>query len=147
MSADQFDLRRFISAQDPVIERVLDELRAGRKASHWMWFVFPQIQGLGASAMAQRYALASWQEARAYHEHPVLGERLRECTRLVLQIEGHTVEQIFGYPDHLKFHSCMTLFAQVAAEQPIYRTALEKYFGGKPDARTLQSGQASTSAR
>ncbi len=147
MSADQFDLRRFISAQDPVIERVLDELRAGRKASHWMWFVFPQIQGLGASAMAQRYALASGQEARAYHEHPVLGVRLRECTRLVLQIEGRTVEQIFGYPDHLKFHSCMTLFAQVKPELPIYRTALEKYFGGKPDARTLQSGQASTSAR
>jgi uncharacterized protein (DUF1810 family) len=145
MSADPFDLRRFVNAQDPVIERVLDELRAGHKASHWMWFVFPQIHGLGASAMAQRYALACGQEARAYHEHPVLGARLKTCTRLVLQIEGRTVRQIFGYPDDLKFHSCMTLFAQVAPEEPIYRMALGKYFGGKADARTLDSGQASTS--
>jgi uncharacterized protein (DUF1810 family) len=147
MSTEQFDLRHFVSAQDPVIDRVLDELRAGHKASHWMWFVFPQIQGLGASAMAQRYALASRQEARAYHEHPVLGVRLRECTRLVVEIEGRTVGQIFGYPDDLKFHSCMTLFTQVAPEEPIYRTALEKYFGGRADARTVESGQASTSPR
>jgi uncharacterized protein (DUF1810 family) len=147
MNTDQFDLRRYLSAQEPVIERVLDELRAGRKASHWMWFVFPQIQGLGASAMAQRYALASGQEARTYHEHPVLGVRLRECTRLVLEIEGRTLGQIFGYPDDLKFHSCMTLFAQVAPEELLYRRALEKYFDGKLDARTQESGQASTSAR
>jgi uncharacterized protein (DUF1810 family) len=147
MSTDQFDLRRFVSAQDPVIEDVLDELRAGHKASHWMWFVFPQIRGLGASAMAQRYALASRQEARAYHDHAVLGVRLKTCTRLVLEIEGRTIGQIFGYPDDLKFHSCMTLFAQVAPEEPIYRTALEKYFGGRLDARTLESGQASTSPR
>jgi len=147
MSTDPFDLRRFVSAQDPVIEDVLDELRAGQKASHWMWFVFPQIQGLGASAMAQRYALASRHEARAYHEHAVLGARLKACTRLVLAIEGRTVRQIFGYPDDLKFHSCMTLFAQVAPEEPIYRTALEQYFAGKPDARTLESGQTPTSPR
>ncbi len=147
MSTDQFDLRRFVSAQDPVIERVLDELSAGQKASHWMWFVFPQIRGLGASAMAQRYALVSWDEARAYHQHPVLGLRLGECTRPVLAVEGRRVEQIFGYPDDLKFHSCMTLFAQVAPEEPIYRAALEKYFAGKPDARTLGSGQAPASAR
>jgi uncharacterized protein (DUF1810 family) len=147
MSTDPFDLRRFVSAQDPVIEDVLDELRAGQKASHWMWFMFPQIRGLGASAMAQRYALASAQEARAYHEHAVLGARLKACTRLVVEIEGRAVEQIFGYPDDLKFHSCMTLFAQVAPEEPIYRTALEKYFGGKPDPRALESGQASTSPR
>jgi uncharacterized protein (DUF1810 family) len=147
MNPDQFDLRRFITAQEPVIEEVLDELRAGRKASHWMWFVVPQIQGLGSSSMAQRYALASRQEARAYHEHPVLGVRLRECTRLVLEIEARPIEQIFGYPDDLKFRSCMTLFALVAPEQPVYRAALQKYFAGQPDPRTLESGQSSTSAR
>lgn len=147
MSPDPFDLRRFITAQDPVIEAVRDELRAGRKASHWMWFVFPQIRGLGSSSMAQRYALGSSQEARAYHEHPVLGARLRECTQLVLQVEDLRAEQIFGYPDDLKFRSCMTLFAQVVPEQPLYRTALEKYFAGEPDARTLESGQASTASR
>ncbi|HEX2791518.1 MAG TPA: DUF1810 domain-containing protein [Steroidobacteraceae bacterium] len=136
MNPDPFDLRRFISAQDPVIEDVLGELRAGHKAGHWMWFVFPQIQGLGFSTMAQRYALASGQEARAYHEHPLLGARLRECTRLVLEIEGRRVEQIFGYPDDLKFRSCMTLFAEVAPEEPIYLAALRKYFAGEPDART-----------
>jgi uncharacterized protein (DUF1810 family) len=147
MKPDQFDLRRFIDAQDPVIEQVLDELRAGHKASHWMWFVFPQIQGLGSSSMAQRYALASREEARAYHRHPVLGARLQQCTRLVLQIEGRPIDEIFGYPDQLKFRSCMTLFAQAVPEEPIYRAALQKYFAGEPDALTLQSGQASTPAR
>ena len=147
MSPDQFNLRRFIEAQDPVIEQVLDELRAGRKASHWMWFVFPQIQGLACSSMAQRYALASTEEARAYYQHPVLGARLKQCTGLVLRIEGRRVEQIFGYPDELKFRSCMTLFAQVVPEEPIYRAALQKYFAGEPDALTLQSGQASAPSR
>jgi uncharacterized protein (DUF1810 family) len=147
MNADPFNLRRFLDAQERVIDDVLDELRAGRKTSHWMWFVFPQIKGLGSSSMAQRYALASSDEARAYHEHPVLGARLRECTRLVLEVEGRSVEQIFGYPDDLKFRSCMTLFAQVAPQEPLYRTALEKYFAAEPDRRTLESGQASTPAR
>jgi len=147
MNPDHFNLNRFISAQDPVIEGVLDELRAGYKVSHWMWFVFPQIQGLGSSSMAQRYALTSRDEARAYHEHPVLGARLKACTRLVLQVEGGSVQQIFGYPDDMKFRSCMTLFAQVAPEEPIYRAALEKYFAGQPDPRTLVSGRASTPAR
>jgi uncharacterized protein (DUF1810 family) len=147
MNSDHFNLRRFIDAQDPVIQQVLDELRAGHKASHWMWFVFPQIHGLGSSSMAQRYALASREEARAYHQHPVLGARLKQCTGLVLRIEGRRVEQIFGYPDELKFRSCMTLFAQVVPEQPIYRAALQKYFAGEPDALTLQSGQASTTSR
>jgi uncharacterized protein (DUF1810 family) len=147
MNADPFNLRRFIDAQERVIEDVLDELRAGRKTSHWMWFVFPQIKGLGSSSMAQRYALASRDEALAYHEHPVLGARLRQCTRLVLEVEGRPVEQIFGYPDDLKFRSCMTLFAQAAPQQPLYRAALEKYFAGEPDRRTLESGQASTPAR
>src|SRR5579863_5563881 len=113
-------LERFLLAQEPVIERVLTELRAGRKASHWMWFVFPQLQGLGSSSMAQRYALASRDEARAYHQHPVLGARLKQCTRLLLQIEGRRVEQIFGYPDDMKLRSCMTLFALVAPEEPVY---------------------------
>jgi uncharacterized protein (DUF1810 family) len=147
MNPDQFNLQRFISAQNPVINDVMDELRAGCKTSHWMWFVFPQIQGLGSSSMAQRYALVSWDEARAYHEHPVLGSRLRECTRLVLEVEGRPVEQIFGYPDDMKFRSCMTLFAQVAPEEPIYRAALQKYFAGEPDPRTLESGRASTPPR
>jgi uncharacterized protein (DUF1810 family) len=147
MNPDPFDLRRFISAQDPVMQDVLAELRAGRKASHWMWFVFPQIQGLGSSSMARHYALASRQEARAYHEHPLLGARLRECTRLVLQVQERPVEQIFGYPDDLKFHSCMTLFAQVAPEEALYLAALQKYFAGEPDARTLESGQAPAASR
>lgn len=147
MDPDPYNLRRFVLAQDPVIEDVLNQLRAGHKASHWMWFVFPQIRCLGASAMTQRYALASRPEARAYHEHPVLGVRLRDCTRLVLEIEGRTVGQIFGYPDDMKFRSSMTLFALVAPEQPIYHAALQKYFGGQPDARTLDSGQGSTASR
>jgi uncharacterized protein (DUF1810 family) len=147
MNPDPFNLQRFITAQDPVIETVRDELRAGRKASHWMWFVFPQIRGLGSSSMAQRYALGSAEEARAYHKHAVLGARLRECTRLVLQVEGRRAEQIFGYPDELKFHSCMTLFAQVAPQEPLYRMALDQYFAGEPDPRTLESGQASTASR
>jgi uncharacterized protein (DUF1810 family) len=136
MNPDRFNLRRFIAAQDPVIQDVLNELRAGQKASHWMWFVFPQIQGLGSSSMAQRYALSSWEEGRAYHEHSVLGARLRECTRLVLDVEGRRIEQIFGYPDDLKFRSCMTLFAEVAPEEPTYREALQRYFAGEPDPRT-----------
>ena len=136
MNPDPFNLRRFVTAQDPVIEDVLDELRAGQKASHWMWFIFPNIQGLGSSGMARRYAVASREEARAYHEHPLLGARLRECTRLVLDVEGRRIEQIFGYPDDLKFRSCMTLFAEVAPEEPSYREALQKYFAGEPDPRT-----------
>ena len=138
MNPDPFNLRRFITAQDPVMEGVLAELRTGQKTSHWMWFVFPQIRGLGSSSMAQRYAIGSREEARAYHEHPVLGTRLRQCTQLVLNIEGRSVEQIFGYPDDLKCRSCMTLFAEVAPEQPMYREALIKYFAGAPDSRTLE---------
>jgi uncharacterized protein (DUF1810 family) len=144
MNPDAFNLRRFIDAQDAVIEHVLEELRAGHKASHWMWFVFPQIQGLGSSSMARRYALSCREEARAYHEHPLLGARLRQCTRLVLEIEGRALQQIFGYPDDLKFRSCMTLFAQVAPEQPLYGSALQKYCAGQPDPRTPESGQAPT---
>jgi uncharacterized protein (DUF1810 family) len=135
--SDPFDLSRFIAAQDPVMERVMDELRAGQKRSHWMWFVFPQIRGLGSSSMARRYAIGSREEAKAYHEHPVLGARLTACTQLTLNIEGRSAEQIFGYPDDMKFRSCLTLFAEVVPNEPIYRAALQTYFSGDPDPLTL----------
>jgi len=131
-------LERFVQAQEPVIERVRAELRSGRKASHWMWFVFPQIQGLGHSPMARRFALASRAEAEAYLRHPVLGSRLRECTRLVNEVEGRSVEEIFGYPDDLKFRSCMTLFAHATADNQVFCDALRKYFGGREDPATLE---------
>jgi uncharacterized protein (DUF1810 family) len=138
MNSDPFNLHRFITAQDAVMESVLTELRAGQKASHWMWFVFPQIQGLGSSSVAQRYAIACREEGRAYHKHLVLGTRLKVCTQLVLNIEGRSAKQIFGYPDDLKFRSCMTLFADLIPQELIYHDALQKYFAGDPDARTLQ---------
>jgi uncharacterized protein (DUF1810 family) len=138
VTTDRFNLNRFITAQDAVIDAVIRELRCGRKVTHWMWFIFPQIQGLGSSSMARHYAIASQEEARAYHGHRVLGSRLRECTQLVLDIQGRGAEQIFGHPDDLKFRSCMTLFAQVVPQEPIYRAALSKYFGAEPDQRTLQ---------
>lgn len=131
-------LERFLQAQEPVIERVLAELRAGRKGSHWMWFVFPQIQGLGESPMAQRFAISSRAEAEEYLQHPVLGPRLRECTRLVNAIEGRGVEEIFGYPDWLKFHSSMTLFAHATADNRLFLDALRKYFGDEYDHLTLE---------
>lgn len=130
-------LERFVQAQEPVIERVLTELRAGRKSSHWMWFVFPQIRGLGSSPTAQRFAIASRTEAEAYLRHPVLGPRLRECTQLVNAIEGRSPEEIFGYPDNLKFRSSMTLFAHVTPDNQAFLDALRKYFGGEYDPRTL----------
>jgi uncharacterized protein (DUF1810 family) len=110
-SGDRYDLERFVEAQAGVYEQVCAELRAGRKRSHWMWFVFPQIRGLGSSEMAMRYAISGLEEARVYLEHPVLGPRLRECAGIVVGVEGRTVEEIFGYPDDLKFHSSVTLFA------------------------------------
>lgn len=131
-------LDRFVDAQQPVIERVLAELRAGRKASHWMWFVFPQIQGLGHSATARRFAIQSLAEAEAYLRHPVLGPRLRECTRLVNEVEGRGIEDIFGYPDHLKFRSSMTLFAHATEDSQMFREALRKYFGGQEDPLTVE---------
>lgn len=130
-------LERFIDAQDPVLERVLAELRAGRKTSHWMWFVFPQIRGLGLSPTAQHFAIASLAEAEAYLNHPVLGPRLRECTRLVNEVADRSIEQIFGYPDYLKFRSCMTLFAHATADNGIFVEARRKYFGGEDDPLTL----------
>lgn len=121
-----------------MIGRVLEELRAGSKTSHWMWFVFPQIQGLGHSATARHFAIASRAEAEAYLHHPILGPRLRECTRLVNDIEGRSVEQIFGYPDDLKFRSSMTLFAHATADNQVFVDAVRKYFGGEYDPMTLE---------
>lgn len=133
---DPFNLQRFVDAQRPVIDRVLAELRAGQKRSHWMWYIFPQISGLGGSPMAQKFAISSIAEASAYLDHPVLGPRLTSCTELVNAVEGRSIEEIFGYPDHLKFHSSMTLFARVAPH-PAFQAALQKYFAGKLDQLTL----------
>jgi uncharacterized protein (DUF1810 family) len=135
---DPYDLQRFIEAQAPVISRARAELAQGRKRSHWMWFIFPQFAGLGFSAMAQRYAIGSLNEALAYLSHPVLGPRLEECTRLVLAVHGRSVSDIFGWPDDMKFRSSMTLFAQAAPDSAIFAEALMKYFDGVPDAETLQ---------
>lgn len=132
-----FDLERFVRAQAPVYDTVLKELRAGRKRSHWMWFIFPQLAGLGRSEMAQRYAIASLDEAAAYLLHPVLGARLRECAALVLAVPGATVDEIFGHPDNMKFHSSMTLFSAVPGTDPVFRANLDKYFSGAPDAPTM----------
>jgi uncharacterized protein (DUF1810 family) len=132
-----FDPQRFVDAQAGVHERALAELRAGHKRSHWMWFVFPQIAGLGFSAMSQHYALPGRDAARAYLAHPLLGPRLRQCTQAVLDVEDRTAHEIFGTPDDLKFRSSMTLF-DAAAPDDIFRAALDKYFGGESDQLTLQ---------
>jgi len=138
MMRDTFNLRRFIEAQEPVLENVYAELRSGSKTTHWMWFTFPQIKGLGGSAMAQKYAITSLAEARAYLKLPVLGPRLIECTHLVNALKGRTVDQIFGNPDDLKFRSSMTLFAKAAPNNAVFEEALQKYFGGEPDFLTLE---------
>ena len=135
---DPYDLQRFVDAQDPVFEQVCAELCGGQKEGHWMWYIFPQLQGLGYSAMSIKYAISSRQEAEAYLEHPVLGQRIRECTRLVILVEGRSINQIFGSPDDLKFRSSMTLFARVASENRIFKDALQKYFAGELDRRTLE---------
>ena len=133
-----FDPDRFVQALDAVYERVRRELSEGRKRGHWMWFVFPQLSGLGFSAMAQRYAIATLGEAAAYLEHPILGPRLIECSELVNQVEGRTINEIFGTPDDLKFHSSMTLFASIPDAPPAFDAALAKYFGGAPDRMTAK---------
>jgi uncharacterized protein (DUF1810 family) len=139
LADDPYDLQRFVAAQAPVYDRVRAELKNGRKASHWMWFIFPQIAGLGHSAMAQRCAISSLREAEAYLKHPVLGPRLRECVHLVLQIDGKPASEILGVPDDLKFHSCLTLFARAAPDEELFNAALDKYFGGRDDALTIAS--------
>jgi uncharacterized protein (DUF1810 family) len=135
---DPFDLQRFVDAQDRVIDQVLGELRQGRKTSHWMWFVFPQIRGLGFSPMAERYAIGSLDEARAYLRHPVLGPRLTTCTDIVNGIGGRSIHAIFGAPDDLKFHACMTLFDAVSDRGEPFRGALDLYFAGEPHRTTLE---------
>jgi len=134
---DPFRLQRFVDAQQSVYEQACAELQSGRKQGHWMWFIFPQIRGLGRSQTSRRFAISSTAEAAAYLRHSVLGPRLRECTRWVLSTEDRSIRQIFGAPDDLKFHSCMTLFASVAPEEDPFRVALEKFFDGAPDENTL----------
>jgi len=134
---DPHELQRFVDAQHPVYARVKEELARGAKASHWMWFVFPQLKGLGRSTMAQHYGIASAQEALAYWGHPVLGPRLKECTELVNAVDGKTALQVFGSPDDLKFCSSMTLFERVVPQEPAFARAIDKYFGGQRDARTI----------
>jgi uncharacterized protein (DUF1810 family) len=136
--SDAFDLDRFVRAQDPVLDQVRRELGEGRKRSHWMWFVFPQLRGLGRSATAQRYGIGSLDEARAYLAHPVLGPRLVECTGLVNRVEGRSAYEIFGSPDDLKFRSSMTLFASADPEALAFLEALGKHFGGALDALTVE---------
>jgi uncharacterized protein (DUF1810 family) len=132
-----FDLGRFTSAQERIYDRVLAELRIGQKRTHWMWYIFPQIDGLGHSTTAKHYAIKSIEEARQYLNHPVLGPRLVECAETVLNVEGRSISEIFGYPDDLKLKSCMTLFACIADPGSVFVRILDKYFRGERDVRTL----------
>ncbi|MCA3574647.1 MAG: DUF1810 domain-containing protein [Aestuariivirga sp.] len=133
-----FDLDRFLKAQEPVFETALAELRAGQKQSHWMWFVFPQLRGLGRSPMAQHYGINSLGEAAAYLGHPVLGARLRQCVEAVLALQGKSLRQIFGVPDDIKFRSSMTLFALAAGEESVFQEALNRYNKGVMDQMTVE---------
>lgn len=132
-----YDLERFVAEQDRDYETVLGELRRGRKSSHWIWFIFPQIAGLGHSAMSQHFAIGSLDEARAYLDHPVLGRRLRECSRLVLAVEGRTAEEILGSTDAMKLRSSMTLFHRAAPDEPEFGLVLDRYYDGAEDEATL----------
>lgn len=139
-TSDPYELARFLEAQSRCYARVREELAAGEKASHWMWFIFPQLKGLGVSTTARRFGLSGLEEARAYLAHAVLGQRLRECTQLLLAVEGRSAHEIFGSPDDLKLRSCLTLFAQAAParEDRVFGEALAKYYGGEPDPVTLR---------
>ncbi|MEI6332744.1 MAG: DUF1810 domain-containing protein [Pseudanabaena sp. ELA645] len=132
-----FHIERFLSAQNSQYESVLSELRSGQKFGHWMWYIFPQIKGLGTSAMAEKYGIISKKEAIAYFDHPILGVRLKECSKIVIGIQGRTAVQIFGYIDSLKFRSCMTLFAEIAPDCEIFATALSKYYDNHLDQLTI----------
>ena len=134
---DPFGLQRFVDAQRAVYERARAELASGQKRTHWMWFIFPQIAGLGSSHMAQRYAISSRAEAEAYLAHPVLGPRLSECTRLVTAVDGHSINEIFGSPDDMKFQSSMTLFAHATPDNQEFMDALQRYFAGTFDSATI----------
>jgi uncharacterized protein (DUF1810 family) len=137
-STDVYDLQRFVDAQDPVYEEVRSELREGRKRGHWMWFVFPQLKGLGSSYMSERFGISSLREARAYMKHPSLGPRLRECISLLGRAEGRPIEEILGHIDSVKLRSCLTLFARATTDDnEIFQHALEKFFEGEPDPLTL----------
>ena len=138
---DPFDLRRFIEAQEKAYPAVVEELQQGRKSSHWIWFIFPQVAGLGFSRTSRRYAISSIGEACAYAEHPVLGPRLVECVRLIMAVEEKTAEQILGHIDALKLRSCLTLFAVACPNTAMFRNALEKYFEGELDPLTLRALQ------
>ncbi|TFW30897.1 DUF1810 domain-containing protein [Massilia horti] len=133
-----YDLERFVTAQDEVYQTVLSELRSGHKRTHWMWFIFPQIAGLGSSAMSQKYAISSADEAAAYLGHPVLGPRLRDCTNVVLASVVSSIHEMFDSPDDRKFHSCMTLFADVAPDESLFQACLDKYFDGVADPLTME---------
>jgi uncharacterized protein (DUF1810 family) len=137
-TGDPYDLQRFVDAQRGVYARAEAELRAGRKESHWMWYIFPQIKGLGQSAMAQKYALSSVAEATDYLKHPELGTRVRECTRIVTAIDGRSAQVIFGHPDYLKFHSSMTLFAHATSDNKTFMDALRKYYRSEFDPQTVE---------
>jgi uncharacterized protein (DUF1810 family) len=137
-TGDPYDLQRFVDAQRGVYARAEAELRAGRKESHWMWYIFPQIKGLGQSAMAQKYALSSVAEATNYLKHPQLGTRVRECTRIVTAIDGRSAQVIFGHPDYLKFHSSMTLFAHATSDNKTFMDALRKYYRSEFDPQTVE---------
>ena len=137
-SNDPYNLTRFVEAQDRVYETVLTELHAGQKRSHWMWYIFPQIDGLGYSPMAKRYAIKCLDEARCYLEHPVLGPRLKECAQILLDLKGRSLAQIFGGPDDMKLVSCMTLFAQVAGPDSVFVRVLSQYGCAKQDLKTLR---------
>jgi uncharacterized protein (DUF1810 family) len=143
LAEDPYDLDRFVRAQAPDYAGALSELRAGQKESHWMWYIFPQIEGLGGSAMSRRYSIRSEAEAKAYLDHPLLGARLRECFAAVEQIDGRSAREIFGSPDDLKLRSSATLFAAVSGE-PVFKDVLEKYFDGEPDDATLLLVRART---
>jgi uncharacterized protein (DUF1810 family) len=146
-SSNKYDLERFVLAQASSYAQARAELAAGSKRTHWMWFIFPQVQGLGSSGMAQQYAISGIEEAREYLGHPILGARLRECAGLVNAVEGRSPAEIFGYPDDLKFHSSMTLFARAAEgsgeEDRVFSEALAKYFSRSPDAATIRILQGS----
>lgn len=136
---DPYDLQRFVDAQNRVFEQVCSELRSGRKEGHWMWFIFPQLKGLGYSAMANKFGISSRDEAESYLRHPILGPRLRQCSQFVNLVEERSIDQIFGYPDDRKFRSSMTLFAHVTSDNEVFKAALQKYFGGKFDRLTLEN--------
>jgi len=135
---DPFDLGRFLREQESVYDKALRELRSGRKRTHWMWYIFPQISGLGLSTTSMRYAIKSVDEARHYLSHPVLGPRLVECAEAVLGVEGRSASEIFGYPDDLKLKSCMTLFEQVVPQASVFSRVIDTFYAGQRDEKTLQ---------